>query len=545
MEDSQKSPLLESGMERAKKGGWKPAIYIIIVEVLERLAYFGITANLIIYLTSILEDTTVTAAKEINLWTGISTLLCLFGAFIADAYLGRYKTVLLSSLIYILGLVLITLSVKVIPFQFRKTVFFLALYLVAIGQGSHRPSVQALGADQFDEETEEERKAKSSFFNWWFFGVCGAAATAALLIVNIQEHVGWTVGFGISTTAMALSLCIFLIGQKTYRCHPLKGSPVTQVAQVFVAAARKWSLQSAGTTPEHRLCTSAEADPGTGHLVLTNRLKFLDKAAVADEQDIQSLIKNNWRLCSVTQVEEVKQLLTLLPIWLSCLMYGVALAQGTTFFVKQCSTMDTHISSFKLSPASIRVSASMMVLILVPIYDRIFVPVLRKMKGIPAGIPLLKRIGIGIALSIVTLIVAALVEKKRLQVAEEYGLSHLPKATVPMRVWWMVPQYALFAVSDVFAYIGIQEFFYDQMPEGMRSLGSVASLSIVGVGNLLSNLIISVVHQLFPQWLDNNLNQAHLDYFYWLLAGLSVVWLIVYLCLSQCFVYRQNASTYL
>ncbi|KAG9457059.1 hypothetical protein H6P81_001567 [Aristolochia fimbriata] len=591
MKDSQKAPLLNSAIDGGKKGGWKPAIYIIsklcflrqtsslrtflhhcvrrplilkslttddsfftkffsaVVEVLERLAFFGITANLIIYLTNILQDTTVTAAKEINLWSGISTFLCLFGAFMADSYLGRYQTVLLSSLVYISGLLVITLSVNVIPFQFRKPVLLLALYLVAIGQGGHRPSVQALGADQFDEKTGEDRKSKSSFFNWWFFGVCGAAAAAALAIVNIQDHVGWTVGFGIAAIAMVLSLCVFLLGQRFYWCQPLKGSPLTLVAQVFVAAARKRNLKSAADdAPQHRLFTSEEAEPAAGtrrSVVLTHQWKFLNKAAEVDEEDAQAARKNDWRLCSVTQVEEVKLLLRLVPIWLSCFMYGVALAQGTTFFVKQCSNMDTHISSFRLSPASIRVSASMMILILVPIYDRILVPALRKMTGIPAGITPLKRIGVGIVVSIVALTVAALVESRRLKIAEEYGLSHLPNATVPMRVWWIVPQYVLFAVSDVFAFIGIQEFFYDQMPEGMRSLGSVASLTLIGVGNLLSSLIISVVHHFYPQWLDNNLNQAHLDYFYLLLAGLSSVWLILYLYLSKCFVYKQNEGTHL
>ncbi|XWS08297.1 hypothetical protein CRYUN_Cryun41cG0067500 [Craigia yunnanensis] len=131
------------------------------------------------------------------------------------------------------------------------------------------------------------------------------------------------------------------------------------------------------------------------------------------------------------------------------------------------------------------------------------------------------------------MVVASLVETKRINVAKNHGLVNNPKSIVPMTIWWLVPQYVLAGIGEVFTIIGLQELFYDQMPEGMRSLGAAAFISIVGVGSFINNAIISIVQKITSRneniWLGNNLNHAHLNYFYWVLAGLSVINFCVYL----------------
>lgn len=270
----------------------------------------------------------------------------------------------------------------------------------------------------------------------------------------------------------------------------------------------------------------------------------MDKAAIIDEVDAKSKTRDSWRLCSVTQVEEAKLVLRLIPIWLSCLMFAVVQAQVHTFFIKQGATMVRSIGPhFQIPPASLQGLVGVTILIAVPFYDRVFVPLARKFTGKASGITVLQRIGVGLFLTIINMVVSALVETKRVGVAREHGLLDDPKAVLPMSIWWLLPQYMITGFSDAFAIVGLQELFYDQMPEALRSLGAAAYISIVGVGSFLGNIVIVVVVAVTSRaggkWLGNNINRAHLDYFYWVLAVLSAVNLCIYVWLAMIYVYKR------
>lgn len=94
--------------------------------------------------------------------------------------------------------------------------------------------------------------------------------------------------------------------------------------------------------------------------------------------------------------------------------------------------------------------------------------------------------------------------------------------------------------------VGLQEFFYDQVPMDLRSVGISLYLSVFGVGSFLSGFIVSVIDKASSEhgsesWFSNNLNKASLHYFYWLLAGLSALVFVAFLHFSRLYVYNKRA----
>ncbi|XP_058194895.1 protein NRT1/ PTR FAMILY 5.10-like isoform X1 [Rhododendron vialii] len=540
--------------DRSKSGGWCSAFFIIGVEVAERFAFTGISSNLITYLTGSLGQSKARAAENVNTWNGVSAISPLLGAFIADSYLGRYRTVVIASLLYILGLGLLTLSavlpsissldclngaeiISCPPLWFQEILFFFSLYLVAVALGGHKPCVLAFGADQFDGQDSEESKSKSSFFNWWALGVISGPTVALLFLNYIQDNLSWGLGFGIPCISMVIALVIFLIGTRTYR-YTIKSqekNPFFRIGKVFAEAARNWQASSSVILVE------MEAQ-GTLPDENSQQFRFLYKALLTPVGS-----KEEGGECRVGDVEDAKAILSLVPIWVSCLVYAIIYAQCSTFFTEQGATVDRSIwPGFDIPPASLLLFITFTIIFFIPIYDRLFVPFTRALTGKPSGITTLQRIGIGLLMSIVVMIIAALVETKRRETALEFGLVDKPEETVPMSFWWLVPQYILLGIADVFTLTGLQELFYDQVPNELRSAGISLYLSIIGVGSFLSSFLIFIIDKTTGGedgggWFSNNLNRAHLDYFYWLLGGLSTVALVSYLYFTKTYIYRRGS----
>ncbi|EOA25405.1 hypothetical protein CARUB_v10018737mg, partial [Capsella rubella] len=534
------------------KGGWNAAIFIIVVEMTERFAFYGLASNLITFLTNELGQSTATAAKQINTWIGVSCMFPILGGFLADSILGRFKTVLLSSFIYLLGIVMLPLSVTVVARRMREKVFFMALYVMAVGEGGHKPCVMTFAADQFGEANAEEKAAKTSFFNYWYLAIVLSSSIAVLALIFIQERVSWSIGFSIIAGSVGIGITIFLIGIPKYRKQVPVGSPLTRIAQVIVAALKKWRLSS--TRHPYGLCHDEEDHKSESTnatkivylLARTSQFRFLDKATIIDEIDhaTSNKVRDPWRLCPVNQVEEVKLVLRLIPIWISLIMFCATLTQLNTFFLKQGSMMNRTIGDhFTIPPAAFQSIVGVTILILIPLYDRVFVPMLRKITNHHSGITSLQRIGVGLFVATFNMMICGLVEAKRLKVARDHGLIDSPKEVVPMSSLWLLPQYMLVGIGDVFTIVGMQELFYDQMPETMRSIGAAIFISVVGVGSFVSTGMISTVQTISKrhgeQWLVNNLNRAHLDYFYWVIALLNALSLCFYLFIANRFVYKK------
>ncbi|WVZ61104.1 hypothetical protein U9M48_011027 [Paspalum notatum var. saurae] len=416
--------------------------------------------------------------------------------------------------------------------RLHETLFFVGIYLVSVGTGGHKPALESFGADQFDESHALERVQKMSFFNWWNCALCSGVLLGVTVIVYAQERVGWGAASVVLAAVMAASLVVFLAGWRFYRYRVPEGSPLTPLLQVVVAAVRKRRLEMPADAAQ--LYEVKPQNIKKRLLCHTDQLRFLDRAAIV-EHGVGEAASGPWRLATVTQVEETKLVLTMVPIWVATLPFGMAAAQVSTFFIKQGSVMDRRLGPhFVLPPASIFALSAIGMIATVALYDKVLVPYLRRATGGERGISILKRVGIGMAFAIVALAVAAVVERRRLRSA----------APAAMSVFWLVPQFVLMGVGDGFALVGLQEYFYDQVPDNMRSLGIGLYLSVIGAGSFLSSLVITAADLVSSRggrasWFAKDLNRSRLDLFYWLLAGIGAVNLVFYAVVAARYSYKK------
>lgn len=201
---------------------------------------------------------------------------------------------------------------------------------------------------------------------------------------------------------------------------------------------------------------------------------------------------NAWRVCTVTQVEEFKILIRMLPIWATMVLFATVLAQMSSTFIEQGMVMDRHVGSLEIPAASFQSVDIITVLALVPIYEKILVPVFRKFTDMAKGITPLQRCGTGLFLSTLSMVSAALVEGNRLQTVQDRGLVG-QNVAAPMSILWQGPQYFLIGAGEMFSLIGLNEFFYEESPDAMRSLCLAFSLANISAGHYLNSFIISLV----------------------------------------------------
>ncbi|XP_062098032.1 protein NRT1/ PTR FAMILY 4.5-like [Humulus lupulus] len=527
------------------------------------MAFIAIAVSLVTYFYGYMNYSLTKSSTMLTNFMGTSFLLALLGGFISDTYLTRFRTCLLFLSFELVGYILLLVQAHrqelrpptcldiahqcVGASKGEETILYAGLYLVALGNGGVKAALPALGADQFDERDPKEATRLSSFFNWFLFSLTIGAIIGVTVVVWISTNKGWDWGFGVCLIAVFFALLLVCMGNSWYQNNVPQGSPLLRFLRVFVVSFRNWKLPIPENSGElYEIYQDKEA--GLHHheiLQRTNQFKLLDRAAVIRTDDVDDAPMTttdrigSWRVCTVTEVEETKILVRMLPIILSTVFMNTCLAQLQTFTVQQGVTMDPYFIGFKVPAASIPVIPLIFMIIFIPIYDRIFVPIIRRFTGIPTGIRHLQRIGIGLVLSAISMTVAGFVEKKRKNVAIEHGMVN-SLTPLPMSLLWLGYQYAIFGLADMFTLVGLLEFFYAESSAGMKSLSTAISWCSFAFGYYLSTVVVEIVNKVSDGWLaSNNLNLDKLENFYWLLAVLSVLNLGIYVLCASWYRYKK------
>lgn len=551
--------------EPHKHGGMKAAVFVLGIQALEIMAIAAVGNNLITYVFNEMHFPLPKAANIVTNFIGTIFLLSLLGGFLSDSYLGCFWTILTFGFVELSGFILLSVQahlpqLKPAPCNmasmdgsceqargFKSSIFFVALYLVALGSGCLKPNMIAHGADQFAAGAGvDNAKRLSTYFNSAYFSFCLGELFALTALVWVQTHSGMDVGFGISAAAMAAGLACLVSGAAFYRNKPPQGSIFTPIARVFVAAFNKRKQICPASPANVGVCEPARLDGNFRH---GNKFRFLDKACIRENagqqqgQDGNTKPESPWRLCTVAEVQQAKTLLAVTPIFACTIVFNTVLAQLQTFSVQQGSAMDTALGghgSFRVPPASLQAIPYAMLLFLVPCYELLLVPLMKRLTGTRSGITPLTRIGVGLCTVAFSMVAAATVERRRRDLALSPG-----GAQQKMSVLWIVPQFLVFGVSEMFTAVGLIEFFYKQAAAsgagiGMQSFLTALTYCSYAFGFYLSSVLVKLVNMVTAGhggaggWLgDNDLNKDRLDLFYWMLAVLSVLNFFCYLVCAR------------
>ncbi|KAF5823876.1 putative proton-dependent oligopeptide transporter family, major facilitator superfamily [Helianthus annuus] len=532
--------LLNDNNNHVQKGGLRTMPFIIVNEAFEKVASSGVMANMIFYLMEVYHMEAVTGTSVIYIWSALSDGLSIFGAFVSDSYFGRFRVIAFGSLSSLVGVSLLWLtsivpqltpsSASSCPPTPAQLGFLLASFsLISIGSGCIRPCSIVFGADQLKHYNSQ--RLIDSYFNWYYASSTISYIIASTVVVYIQDLFGWRVGFAVPVLVMLCSALMFLLGSSLYVKVEVKKSPFSGLIQVLAVAFKNRKIR---LLPGDCYNHSNEMD----RVELTDNLRFLNKACVVRDVNIGSIGSNPCGVPTVEKVESLKTLIRIIPIWSSGILLFTITVQN--FPTLQAKKMNRNITSwFEIPAASFILFELLTITIWIPFYDCILDKLLAKYTNEPRGLNLKTRMGIGLILSVITMVVSAIVETIRRDLANQ-------NTPFNMSAMWLVPQYVLLGLSVAFNDIGQIEFYYSELPKSMASF-SIAVLKVSAAsGSLVASLLTNIVDSVTGRggnvsWLSSDIDEGHVDYYYWLLSFLSLLNFFYYLIC--CRVHRSFSSS--
>ncbi|KAM0060307.1 putative proton-dependent oligopeptide transporter family, MFS transporter superfamily [Helianthus debilis subsp. tardiflorus] len=405
-----------------------------------------------------------------------------------------------------------------------------------MGTGGVRPNSLAFGAEQIDNKNNSNNKrVLESFFGWYYASASAAVLIALTVIVYIQDHAGWKVGFGIPVILMLLSALSFFVASRLYVKTEVKKSILTNLVQVIVVAFKNRKL------PHQPLNSDGwQYHKDSPDSLPTKRLRFLNKACIIQNpNDVtpDGIGSDPWSLCTVEQTEELKALIRVIPMWSSGVMMAINFSQSS-FPVIQARTMDRHMGpNFQIPAGSFSFFTIAIITLWVILYDRFIIPLASKIRGKPVHLGVKLRMGIGLVFSTMAVVVSAIVEHVRRKEAIKQGLLNSPQTVMAMSAMWLIPQYCLHGSAEAFSAIGQNEFYYSELPKTMPSIAVSLVLLGLAIASLLASLILNTVERITKHggkegWITTNINRGRYDDYYWVLAIMSLVNLFYYVACS-------------
>ncbi|XP_060564835.1 peptide transporter family 1-like [Ruditapes philippinarum] len=369
---------------RAKQDYPYSVFFILSNEFCERFSYYGMRAVLVLYLTRWLSFEENQATSIFHAFSMMCYAMPLLGAVIADGYLGRYRTILYLSCVYLVGNLVLSLTALPPAEWYGPAV---GLFLIAIGTGGIKASVAPFGADQF---LPGQEKWQNSFFSAFYFMINLGSMLSIIITPILRADVQcfgndcYILAFGVPAVLMFLSVALFFLGRHQYQKVPPAGNIVGKTFKCIFYGLKE------------RIKNSKYEEPREHWLYYAD--KKYDNAFIGD----------------------VRQLLKVLTMFLPLPLFWALSDQQGSRWTLQAEHMDGDIGIFgTVKPDQMQALNPLLILALIPLFDKVVYPFLDlcKVSNRP-----LQRMVVGLYITAGAFVCAGLVQLK-IDMAEDTNLT--------------------------------------------------------------------------------------------------------------------------
>eukprot|EP00471_Norrisiella_sphaerica_P006960 CAMPEP_0184491068 /NCGR_PEP_ID=MMETSP0113_2-20130426/19537_1 /TAXON_ID=91329 /ORGANISM="Norrisiella sphaerica, Strain BC52" /LENGTH=665 /DNA_ID=CAMNT_0026875263 /DNA_START=109 /DNA_END=2106 /DNA_ORIENTATION=- len=449
-------------------------IFILVMEMCERLCFYGLTGSIKVLFQSRFGYTSFQASALTNVLPSFVYLTPLLGGYVADEYWGRFKTIAVFGIVYLAGVSIMSYSVY--PGRENKDLFLMACFgLLALGSGGIKANVVTLGGDQFDDKNPVHVQQKEAFFNYFYWAInIGAGVSYGYLAQmatngsgDISPEYGFFWSFTICSIALGMALVVFLGASSRYIMYPASGGTMGIFFQVFKDSLRTswepWGIAlglvlmitgfvlsvsgafvqddatnknlaiagcanaGAGVLLTGAMCVdtswvgagkgyervSEELDEKSPDILSSNENGSIDgsNGENTSKSNLEAAGSHERQVENSHDIANAKELWRVMPPVLCATSFWVAYGQMSGNFYAQSCQMDLRVGSSQLNAAVLNVGDCIAIVVCIPLFDTFLYPLIERVKG--SKFTLLQKMASGFVVSTLALLAAAFIEIKR------------------------------------------------------------------------------------------------------------------------------------
>ncbi|KAI9476688.1 hypothetical protein LPJ78_003667 [Coemansia sp. RSA 989] len=437
-------------------------LLVVVMELCERFAYYGASLMFNIYLQQILgrSKSEAVALNRVNQFMAYATTI--LGAIIADQFLGKFKTIVLFGIVYLVGLVVLAISSADFSVEggFGLAGFCIAVFaFIGFGTGGIKSNVSAFMAEQIPvgyKKTgtpgvyEDSKLTTERGFRYFYWSINVGAFAGMLACPQIAKNESYAIAYMLPAIVFFIGIMAFVAGSKRYTKKKPQGTVLVKVWRCM-RYARKHKQE------------------GQGH--------WLDSSLGATDQEWNDEfvvgLQRSLRACKV---------FLFYPIYWS--VYG----NMTDLLINQGLIM--RRPSW-LSVDQLNVVNSLVLIVAIPIFDNFVFPLLRRM-GFRMG-PIV-RITTGFAIAVCGFIYVTILQKVIYTKRPYFDFTgdDVPEGAFnDISVWLQIVPYGIIAISEIFTSVTGLEFAFSQAPAELKSVLTAVYL-FTNCGGSLIGMILGI-----------------------------------------------------